>query len=303
MYNEDIDGLYKSVTTRLISRTARLSILCLAEGASYNTAAQSGRPSWLPSLHEQPQRFVVWRHLPKPDIQPQEGSGEVTWSYFDNHNASQPLTAKNVTFDQNLLQLNGLHLDIVVWISEIFEADLGQENRDISLISLFEDVLQDLNVSKVIWDASYILEFVQAVTTGRRESKNSTDVEVLRNFWTYMARVYQDSGMSYTWNWLEAPPGNCWPSLSYPSAIELDVVHNIIFVTQTGHVGSGTRYMKQDDHVYVLYGGAPLYILQPQGKAQEYTYVGGAYIESFVRGEAITLCEEGVLKEQRITLI
>lgn len=168
------------------------------------------------------------------------------------------------------------------------------------LTSLWVDVLEYLNISKLAWDARYVLEFVLAIAIGVRGSAD--DIEILRRFWACLAAIYQELDLKASWEWSKPPPADCWPERLRYGAFRTCVFNHKLFITESGHVGSGTRYMKQGDHVYVLYGGAPLYILRPQDKPQEYTYIGGAYMEGYMRGKAIKFCDEGVLKEQRITL-
>ncbi|KAJ4060600.1 hypothetical protein NW761_002644 [Fusarium oxysporum] len=60
-----------------------------------------------------------------------------------------------------------------------------------------------------------------------------------------------------------------------------------MFMTETGYVGFGPRYMKPGDVVCVLFGGGTPYVLRPTATADEYLFLGSAYIHGIMDGEVI----------------
>ncbi|KAF5595961.1 heterokaryon incompatibility 6 OR allele [Fusarium pseudocircinatum] len=64
-----------------------------------------------------------------------------------------------------------------------------------------------------------------------------------------------------------------------------------IFVTETGYVGFGPRCMTPGDIVCVLFGGGTPYVIRPTGVADEYLFLGPAYVHGLMDGEAIDAWE------------
>ncbi|KAJ9427961.1 hypothetical protein QL093DRAFT_2125775 [Fusarium oxysporum] len=60
-----------------------------------------------------------------------------------------------------------------------------------------------------------------------------------------------------------------------------------MFITETGHVGFGPRCMRRGDVVCVLFGGGTSYVLRQTATADEYLFLGSAYIHGIMDGEVI----------------
>lgn len=69
-------------------------------------------------------------------------------------------------------------------------------------------------------------------------------------------------------------------------------------ITDRGLMGMGSGYMTVHDIVVVPYGCATPIILRPEGRRNEYRYVGDVYIDGYMRGEAIAQMEAGHLHRQ-----
>ncbi|EWG35981.1 hypothetical protein FVEG_00158 [Fusarium verticillioides 7600] len=72
-----------------------------------------------------------------------------------------------------------------------------------------------------------------------------------------------------------------------------------IFFTGTGYVGFGPRCMRPGDIVCVLFGGRTPYVLRPTAVADEYLFLGAAYVHELMDGEAIDAWEKGKRTESQ----
>ncbi|KAF5570984.1 heterokaryon incompatibility 6 OR allele [Fusarium phyllophilum] len=72
-----------------------------------------------------------------------------------------------------------------------------------------------------------------------------------------------------------------------------------IFVTESGYVGFGPRCMRPGDVVCVLFGGGTPYIIRPTATADEYLFLGPAYVHGLMDGEAIDAWENGKQTENQ----
>ncbi|KAF5966583.1 putative het-6OR heterokaryon incompatibility protein (het-6OR allele) [Fusarium bulbicola] len=66
-----------------------------------------------------------------------------------------------------------------------------------------------------------------------------------------------------------------------------------MFVMETGYVGFGPRCMRPGDIVCVLFGGRTPYVMRPTAVADEYLFLGPAYVHGLMDGEAIDAWEKG----------
>ncbi|KAF5561175.1 het-6OR heterokaryon incompatibility (het-6OR allele) [Fusarium napiforme] len=73
-----------------------------------------------------------------------------------------------------------------------------------------------------------------------------------------------------------------------------------MFLTETGYVGFGPRCMRPGDVVCVLFGGGTPYVVRPTGVADEYyLFLGPAYVQGLMDGEAIDAWEKGKQNENQ----
>jgi hypothetical protein len=78
-------------------------------------------------------------------------------------------------------------------------------------------------------------------------------------------------------------------------ALDLSVMYNRFFVTQSGLIGLAPKGIQVGDHVCVLYGGKVPFTLRK--KEDYYTLVEETYLHGFMDGEAIKLADKGELNE------
>ncbi|CAG7557460.1 unnamed protein product [Fusarium equiseti] len=64
------------------------------------------------------------------------------------------------------------------------------------------------------------------------------------------------------------------------------------FIAEKGYVGIGPRCMKAGDQLCILFGGSTPYIIRPASVADEYLYLGSAYIHGIMDGEVIDAWEK-----------
>lgn len=64
-----------------------------------------------------------------------------------------------------------------------------------------------------------------------------------------------------------------------------------MFITETGYVGFGPRCMRPGDVVCVLFGGGTQYVVRPTAAADEYLFLGSAYVYGLMDGEAVDAWE------------
>ncbi|KAF5601570.1 heterokaryon incompatibility 6 OR allele [Fusarium subglutinans] len=72
-----------------------------------------------------------------------------------------------------------------------------------------------------------------------------------------------------------------------------------MFVMETGYVGFGPRCMRPGDIVCVLFGGRTPYVIRPTAVADEYLFLGPAYVHGLMDGEAIDAWEKGKWTENQ----
>lgn len=90
----------------------------------------------------------------------------------------------------------------------------------------------------------------------------------------------------------------------------------VLFETSSGYVGLGPQLLRTGDLACVLYGGKVPFILRPAGKhysffggtyqdplgGKYYSFIGESYIHGYMEGEAITMLQDGKLKEQEFEI-
>jgi hypothetical protein len=64
-------------------------------------------------------------------------------------------------------------------------------------------------------------------------------------------------------------------------------------VTDQGLIGMGSGYMTTGDLVVVPFGCSTPILLRPEGRRDEYRYVGDVYIEGYMHGEAVQQLKAG----------
>jgi hypothetical protein len=62
-------------------------------------------------------------------------------------------------------------------------------------------------------------------------------------------------------------------------------------ITDRGLIGMGSGYMNAGDLVVVPFGCSTPILLRPEGRRDEYRYVGDVYIEGYMHGEAVEQLE------------
>ena len=67
-------------------------------------------------------------------------------------------------------------------------------------------------------------------------------------------------------------------------------------MTERGLMGLGSGYMIAGDLVVVPFGCSTPILLRPEGRRDEYCYVGDVYIDGYMHGEAVAEMEEGSSK-------
>lgn len=73
-------------------------------------------------------------------------------------------------------------------------------------------------------------------------------------------------------------------------------------LTEDGHMGLGSGFMAVDDVVVVPLGCDTPIILRKEGRKNEYRYVGDAYVDGFMMGEAVEQWESGQLELRKYLL-
>lgn len=58
-------------------------------------------------------------------------------------------------------------------------------------------------------------------------------------------------------------------------------------------MGMGSGYMTTDDLIVVPFGCSTPVILRPEGRRNEYRYIGDIYVDGYMHGEAVGELEEG----------
>jgi hypothetical protein len=64
-------------------------------------------------------------------------------------------------------------------------------------------------------------------------------------------------------------------------------------ITEHGLMGMGSGYMTTDDLIVVPFGCSTPVILRPEGRRNEYRYIGDIYVDGYMHGEAVEELEEG----------
>ena len=87
----------------------------------------------------------------------------------------------------------------------------------------------------------------------------------------------------------------------FQSAFNIGGSGRTFFLTRSGRMGVGPRYMEPEDIVVVLFGGKTPYILRPADSGC-YHFVGECYIDGLMHGEAIELTDDSDLNAEWFTL-
>jgi hypothetical protein len=67
-------------------------------------------------------------------------------------------------------------------------------------------------------------------------------------------------------------------------------------ITEQGFIGMGSGYMSAGDLVVVPFGCSTPILLRPEGRRDEYRYIGDVYVDGYMHGEAVKEMEDGSVK-------
>lgn len=176
----------------------------------------------------------------------------------------------DVIEDLAILRLTGFQLDEVMWRSERLPRSGG--------VSILLPILAGSDTPE---------NLAMTMTCGQFRSAYAGRDELLRAFEAYRAFVLAKEAHPPLAD--KVRPGDDPATLAASRFWTLAwrfCCNRRIFRTKLGVLGLGPRAMREGDIVAVLYGGPWPYVLRPLGETGEYQFVGRAYIDNIMDGEA-----------------
>ncbi|KAF2033769.1 HET-domain-containing protein [Setomelanomma holmii] len=321
-YRKDKYKVFEDIARYCIRKSGRLNILGVGEaGNGWCNDSCFSPPSWVPRWDVEI-RSGPHKKIPGPiDLtDDKEDVKVITTVHALGHRASLDSSAQILeTNNTNELVLRGIHVDTVIWCSDILnDKDFITRTEDIRLnllenptTALWEAVVEQLNIKLDTTDQRFhdaAKAFYLALVTGESPERTSAKNEPMGTFWCYLGTCYL---FKYRYvqhidlHHMPTPPILYTCALLAPDGVQDRVVTHLdglkLFATQNGYIGCGTGMLGVQDEVYVMYGGATPHVLRQDGK-NGYQFLGEAYIHGYMEGEALDKVKEGVFHDEWVTL-
>jgi hypothetical protein len=198
------------------------------------------------------------------------------------------------------LYLTGISYDTVTTMDVVFEEDDFERPGGFERFHQVAKLYETIDLSNSNHDMA-LHAVVRTLTAGRDtdfrvlQSKDQ-DNEALCAYYEASRKFFQ---------WWHTPMMESrrldGDTLRYQYTAKSCCRHHCLFGTSQEDHGLGSECIRVGDVIVVLYGGATPYVLRPKG--DKYLLLGGAYVDSIMRGELVKEVEEGKRQEQVFCLI
>ncbi|KAH8597307.1 heterokaryon incompatibility protein-domain-containing protein [Bisporella sp. PMI_857] len=140
---------------------------------------------------------------------------------------------------------------------------------------------------------------------------------LIETLWAGTFRMKHSQGSQSVWSeyqtWLHAAGHNLRIRKAAPITdgalkFSIDMVSHsegrAFFLTTHGFYGIGSRVIEQGDVCCVLYGSRVPFIVRPRPieSLGQYRFLGESYVHGIMQGEAVEMCQRGILKEEVLSI-
>ena len=294
-YRRPVYELYADVVRYCIEESTSLRVLGLGgflEGPDLCRKA----PSWVPRWDLQTDFFTGRKRLSHTLLYRFVYQDIVRYSKLTHYNAG--LDTKPCVTDtgrSHELALSGLEVGRVAWCSDTLSQQPGDYTDNNPMLVLWEKIVdkiasawQDLNIVRSVGRSFYMI-----LVNAQDENWQQARPQPPDHFWAWLAQEYDRSGRK------------CGQLRLYKSLGQhgdADKVKNRMwglkaFMTGDGRLGCGTAAVEIGDALFVLFGGDTAYALRHTEEGA-YRFLGEAYVNGIMEGQAIERWRNGDLQEQ-----
>jgi hypothetical protein len=232
------------------------------------------------------QTFPTWTFRADLLRQPQDAY-PLPELYYPDEGLEAPSMLRDVSFDKNVLLLQGIVVDQVVKTNIICDGGTWQDDEKYYqwLVSVKDLVMCHRNIAM---QEDIDLAIASTLTAGQAKSRKEAqpdDLQVLVEYIESLAIRKDDiksDGVSIRPHFNKEQI-----RVAFGSANDYLCQDRRFFVTTAGRTGLGPRCMQPEDVVVVLRGGFSPFILRK--KADSYWLIGEAYVHGIMYGEAVQL--------------
>lgn len=281
-YTLSLKDVYTNFVDHVINTTNRLDVICDAIHYPHNPTA-TPLPAWVPDYSQQPRVLPLWK----------------TADFSAAKNTKSRFEILDDRGRRNKLRISAIYLDTIT--------------------------VRGMAVDTYSTTSTFLMVFLQwrALLLNTLRVRDSAELELAQEDFAatlclgQVPKRWQQPG-----EWLTV----CYyafanrllkklPYLSLDSELEsfadavvdMDVVMGAelinsvgvkmsgrtFCITESGFLGMGTGFMKEDDLVVVPFGCSTPVIIRPVGTRGEYRFVGDVYIHGYMHGAAIDELEDG----------
>lgn len=258
-YNKPLTAVLRDATRYTLSNTGSLVSLGAWDHRSDGPLELDGFCSWTLPLHLASNSREVTAEL--------EGSyscGKTLGAHSWQSWSKEPIE------DLDALELRGFRIDRVRWRSSRMTGPVSAS----TMLELLSELgsMDDLALTLV---------------AGRSSMGFGSDLECSSAFRAYQAYISFHGEHPPTQDRVSLDSGETLAAAEYWAVASQCCSNRRLFLTSTGLLGLGGPAIMEDDVVAVLYGGPWPYILRPLGSAEEHQFIGRAYIQGVMNGEAV----------------
>ena len=296
------------ITRYCIQKSNRLAILGTGGVDLFQLEHQMGNggcspPSWVPRW-DRSEDLRIRKRVPCLIDLGINGHGIVDTRLRYPYNPARniPVCIQTTSNAQELV-LKGLAVDSIVWCSDILNGNGLNDWETTAIPSLWEMSLEKLSIQASANNQMF-LEFARAFfetfTGGRDAQWDSMKHLPMKDFWRFLFCCYERSGLCSTIDPSLLAMYDRLGSGGNIRHVSTCMLGSRFFVTKNKGIGFGAAALDEGDDIFILFGGNVPYVLR---RAHDgFLFVGEAYVQGVMDGEAIERWQMGLLTEEWVTL-
>ena len=281
-YSQSVKTVYTDVVDHLISTTEKLDVI--REAIHFPLHVNStGLPSWCPD----------WSHIPEVP-----GLGR-TLNFAASSNVNGPTKAQYWFHDERRkLEISAIRIDTIIATGVAVGTFCSAQDYLTAFLQWRAMLLHELNVGEGNDTDPIHSSFCRTLCLGQVPLEWSQSgmwhglcyhvfAALIRE---RMPRLPLDKDLERH----VSTTGLIEPKLRrtfLEDHLDNCMMGRSLCITEGGLIGMGSGYMKAEDVVVVPFGCSTPILLRPEGRRNEYRYVGDVYIDGYMHGEALAQME------------